>query len=285
MQKQLHYVLTLFWLLAAVSAPAQGLPQPDQPLTEMLVIRLGFTPVYNVGAGVSSPELIPLEVKFDPAETCNSNVNGRVVLAFIVDSNGVAQDLGFQTATGTDLDGVAHKLVEADRFKPAMRNGLPVAVSEQADLSLEACHDQVSDSNGKKHASMKLISQPIQRVSPFRLGVDDLKYALPEPAAGVKTGEALENVGNGVQPPSVVNNVEADYSNAAREKRIDAGLVAKLIIDPLGFPRCARITKPAGYGLEEQALKAVRQYRFKPATKNGIPVPVFITVVVKFRLY
>jgi protein TonB len=285
MQKQLHNLLAVSCMLGAVFACAQDAPQPNSAPTEPQPAGLAFTPVYNVGAGVRPPELIPLEVTFDPAEMCSSKVKGRVVLSFIIDSNGVAQDLGFQTATGTDLDGVAHKLVEADRFKPAMRGGVPVAVSEQAELWLEACNDQVNDSNGKKRASMKLIAQPRQHFFSFPLDPADLKYALPEPAAGVKTGEALERIGNGVQPPKLVNNVAASYSEAARGKKINADVGAKFIVDPLGIPRCIRITKPAGYDLEEQTLKAVRQYRFKPAMKNGIAVPVLITVVVSLRLY
>jgi protein TonB len=246
---------------------------------------MAFSPVYNVGAGVSPPELLPLDVEIDLTETCKSKVSGRVVLSFIVDSNGFAQDLGFQTATGTSLDGVAQTVIEADRFKPATRNGLPVAVSEQAELSLEACNEQVKDSNGRGRATMKLMAQPGQQLSPFPLEPEDLKYALPKPAAGVKTGEALERIGNGVQPPKLVNNVAASYSEAARGKKINADVGAKFIVDPLGIPRCIRITKPAGYDLEEQTLKAVRQYRFKPAMKNGIAVPVLITVVVSLRMY
>jgi TonB family protein len=37
--------------------------------------------------------------------------------------------------------------------------------------------------------------------------------------------------------------------------------------------------------LDQKALEAVRKYRFKPAMKAGVPVPVMITVEVNFRLY
>jgi protein TonB len=38
-------------------------------------------------------------------------------------------------------------------------------------------------------------------------------------------------------------------------------------------------------GLDEKAIEAVKQYRFRPATKNGRPVAVYVAVVVDFRLY
>jgi hypothetical protein len=43
--------------------------------------------------------------------------------------------------------------------------------------------------------------------------------------------------------------------------------------------------KPLGYGLSEKAIEAVSRYRFKPAMKNGEPVPVMVNVEVNFRLY
>jgi outer membrane biosynthesis protein TonB len=52
------------------------------------------------------------------------------------------------------------------------------------------------------------------------------------------------------------------------------------------MPQHPRVVRGIGYGLDEQALKAVMKYRFKPAMKEGsVPVPVMITVEVNFRLY
>jgi TonB family protein len=38
-------------------------------------------------------------------------------------------------------------------------------------------------------------------------------------------------------------------------------------------------------GLDEQALAAVTQYKFKPATLQGKPVPVEVSIEVNFRIY
>jgi hypothetical protein len=43
--------------------------------------------------------------------------------------------------------------------------------------------------------------------------------------------------------------------------------------------------KPLGYGLSEKAIEAVMKYRFKPAMKDGKPVPVRVNIEVYFRLY
>ena len=52
-----------------------------------------------------------------------------------------------------------------------------------------------------------------------------------------------------------------------------------------GMPQNPHIVKSLP-GLNDQALEAVRRYRFHPAMKGGkIPVPVMVTIEVNFRLY
>jgi TonB family protein len=58
-----------------------------------------------------------------------------------------------------------------------------------------------------------------------------------------------------------------------------------IIVDAHGYPQNPRVIRSLGMGLDEKALEAVRQYRFKPALKNGKPVAVRITVAVSFHLY
>jgi periplasmic protein TonB len=58
-----------------------------------------------------------------------------------------------------------------------------------------------------------------------------------------------------------------------------------LIVDAQGNPQNPRVVQRLGMGLDEKALEAVLKYRFKPAKKDGKPVPVRISVMVNFRLF
>ena len=51
----------------------------------------------------------------------------------------------------------------------------------------------------------------------------------------------------------------------------------------VGDAEVLRVTAP-GHGFEEAAMRAVRKWRFVPATMNGEPIDVYFTVVVDFRL-
>jgi hypothetical protein len=96
--------------------------------------------------------------------------------------------------------------------------------------------------------------------------------------------------GAGVTPPKLIHSVEAEMSDEAREAHRN-GLtnestfisLISLIVDKQGLPTeiCAKRT--AGYGLDAQAGYSVSQYRFEPATKDGQPVAVRMTVEVSFH--
>jgi TonB family protein len=58
-----------------------------------------------------------------------------------------------------------------------------------------------------------------------------------------------------------------------------------VIVGPDGRPHEMRVSRSLGFGLDEKALEAVKQWRFEPAKKDGRPVAVQINIEVNFRLY
>ena len=84
----------------------------------------------------------------------------------------------------------------------------------------------------------------------------------------------------------VIHSVEAEFSDEARRTKYQASCEVSLIVDAQGNPQNIRVVQAAGMGLDEKAIEAIRQYKFKPAMKDGrTPVPVQITILVNFRLY
>jgi TonB family protein len=90
---------------------------------------------------------------------------------------------------------------------------------------------------------------------------------------------------NGVSAPIPLFQPEAEFSDEARRAKYQGVCTISLIVDAHGNPQNERVVHPLGMGLDEKALHAVRQYRFKPAMKDGHPVPVAITIAVNFRLF
>jgi hypothetical protein len=102
--------------------------------------------------------------------------------------------------------------------------------------------------------------------------------------------DGIYKVGGDVKPPKVTNNVEAEFSDEARHEssknpNFQATSVLYLVVDTAGKPQDICIQTLAGHGLDSQAVKAARQYRFHPGTKAGVPVAVRIKLDVTFRRY
>jgi len=51
----------------------------------------------------------------------------------------------------------------------------------------------------------------------------------------------------------------------------------------MAAPIIIRIDRPLGYGLDEEAIKAVQKWKFVPATNNGVPVAVAVNLEVTFH--
>ena len=65
---------------------------------------------------------------------------------------------------------------------------------------------------------------------------------------------------------------------------LEGDVMLRIEVDPEGKVMRAEITKSAGMGFDEEALKAVKQFRFAPAQKDGMSVPAEFTDIYRFRL-
>jgi len=105
------------------------------------------------------------------------------------------------------------------------------------------------------------------------------------PGYGPGDGNGIYSPGGDVSAPIPVVTPEAEFSDEARRAKFQGICAISLIVDSQGNPQNLHIVRHLGMGLDEKALEAVLRYKFKPAKKNGKPVPVRITVEVNFRLY
>ncbi len=98
-------------------------------------------------------------------------------------------------------------------------------------------------------------------------------------------GETLYEVKNGVLPPRATYTPEPEFSAAARKARFQGTVIVQIVIDKRGNVTRIKLERGAGYGLDENAMEAVKVWRFTPATKDGQPVPIKMKIEVSFNLY
>jgi len=105
------------------------------------------------------------------------------------------------------------------------------------------------------------------------------------PGEGGGYGGGLYHVGGGVSAPQLVFAPDPEFSDEARRAKYQGVCVVSLIVDAQGNPQRVQVVRHLGMGLDEKAVEAVRQYKFKPATLQGKPVPVEVNIEVNFRIY
>ncbi len=87
-----------------------------------------------------------------------------------------------------------------------------------------------------------------------------------------------------VSSPMLLKKVEPKYSESARRAKIQGTVILAIEIWEDGRAHNIRVIKSLGYGLDEEAIKAVAQWTFKPGAKDGRAVRVAAQVEVSFRL-
>ena len=109
------------------------------------------------------------------------------------------------------------------------------------------------------------------------------------PAASSASAGAAQEVfkpGNGVSLPRVIKEVKAEYTDAAKQQRIQGSVRMETVVLASGEPSDIKVTTSLDdqYGLDEAARRALSEYRFEPGRKDGKAVPVLITVEMTFTL-
>ena len=91
-------------------------------------------------------------------------------------------------------------------------------------------------------------------------------------------------IGGGTSVPSLVYKIEPEYSEAARQAKFSGAVLLSLVVNERGYPEQMRISHLTGLGLDRQAIEAVTLWRFRPALRDGKPVPTQAQIEVSFRL-
>jgi protein TonB len=105
------------------------------------------------------------------------------------------------------------------------------------------------------------------------------------PGSGGNTGGGPMHVGGSVRPPSVLSSVEPEFSEEARKAKFSGNVQVYLWVDENGNPSHVKVVRGVGMGLDEKAVEAVRQYKFRPAMQNGKPVKVDLYIDVNFQIF
>jgi TonB family protein len=105
---------------------------------------------------------------------------------------------------------------------------------------------------------------------------------LPGQTPDPSNEEPVYDLGPGVTPPRVVKQVNPHYATNHGVRAVGSVIIA-LVVSSKGIPRDPRVVKGLDKDLDESAVKAVKEWLFAPAQKDGKAIAVRVSVQIEFH--
>ena len=211
---------------AAVAAAQTDLPQPLKP-----------------GNGVSAPVLLSEVKPSYPPGAVAAGLSGAIMLEAVVETDGTVGDVRVLKPLEPSLDGAAVAAMKRWRFKPGTKEGKPVRVAVEVEMT----------------------------------------FTLRSDGPALDSSEVFKP-GPGIKMPAAIKEVKPSYTDAARAAGVQGAVTVECVVLPDGRVGDTRVTRKLDPELDLQAIRAMRQWRFKPGERNGQPVPVQVFVEMTFSL-
>jgi TonB family protein len=177
---------------------------------------------------------------------------------------------------------------------PAAPEAAPDTGPEQPGEQQAAEQSSVTTTISPAHAA-KVLHDALDRI--FATGLDEkLRAQMPEfwqlyyqaQAAGtdyhprdpkIMRASAVD------QQAKLVTSIAPDSNEYAQSSGIAGRALYRAVIGPDGIPAEIAVVRPIGFGLDENAVAAIRKATFLPASKDGQPVAETLDLAVVFRIY
>ncbi len=202
-----------------------------------------------------------------PAKALDAKLQGNVVLDILIGKNGKVKEVrlvgGDPILAHSAMDAVRHW-----RYAPFTSQGAGVETRTTVTVSFVLTTGPYTC--------------PGEQGNQYNFRTDS---GTPASSATVASPQAVFKVGGSVKPPQAIHTPDPEYTPSARKAARQGTAVLSAIVTPDGKVAVVKMERVLGYGLDQKAIDAVCQWKFKPALEDDQPVAVQINVEVTFRLY
>jgi TonB family protein len=129
------------------------------------------------------------------------------------------------------------------------------------------------------HLALSAFGTPQAAAQPPTIGEQAKTAPLPLP-------EGVFRPGGAVTLPEIVKEVRPQYTAESMRAKIQGVIEVEAVVQTDGTVGMVRVVRSLDkeHGLDEQAVKAVKQWRFRPGKKDGVAVPVLVSIDLTFTL-
>lgn len=248
--KKLFGVVSILFTLSNLAVLAQD---SSSKCSDSARSQVGIGEAVELGHPIQSPDpIIPAELRKKAA---------AVVLSGRMTTEGAFENLSIAGGT-SELGDAALNAVRQWRYTPSTKSGEPVNLDVYVTLKSD---------KGK-------ISSIVEAALPFPT----------EPHTSIKQqvakGELFYHVPR-MKYPRAIYSPDPEYSEAARAVQKEGVVVLGMILEADGTPGDIWVERKVGLGLDQQAVKCVHTWKFQPATQDGKPLPIVISIEVNYHLH
>jgi TonB family protein len=252
-KQQVELDIKLSVSVANETVSVTGTPAPPPPSQVPVVEVTPAKPVgpMRVSAGVLAGNLVSKVDPVYPDVAKKAHVQGAVVLQATIAKDGTVKDL--QYISGAPMLVVsAIEAVEQWKYKPYLLNGEPTEVETSITVNYAL--------NDSAKAAMTMLQE-------------------------YRDMQSAKQIGYGVSAPVLIYQVPPEYTPEAKQAKIEGTVLVNLVVNEVGAPEDVHVLRGLGNGLDDKAVEAVKQYKFKPAMEDGTPVPVTLNIEVNFKIF
>jgi len=214
---------------------------------------------YFVGPQVTAPRLVRVMAAGYPSVTPVgkhvANVAGFTVLSMVIGADGSPTGIEVLHKHGDAYDAAAIAAVKQSKFAPGSLAGKPVPVRIDVRVPFRANLTR---------------AVPVVVIAERDLAPPDVTAKQKHPTS--------------YTPPIPIHMVDADFVDPTVKATYVAVVVVTVTVSADGLPTKVQLRRGLGFGADEKAIAAVKQYRFLPATDKGKPVEATREIEVKFAM-
>ena len=240
---------------------------------------------YRISDGVSSPRVLHRVAPEYSEKARKAKLQGTVLLAVEVWEDGRAHNVQVLRSLGFGLDEKAIEAIQKWKFVPGQKDGKPVRTTAQIQVSFRLVVRNEGDGPSLQLPNDEAAADARRTTGGPILAEtsSDRPNAPPDAGSGPGSGGGPLLPG-GVSQPRVLHRVEPKYSDDARWVKYQGTVFLAVEVWEDGLAHNIRVLRSLGLGLDENAIEAVKMWKFVPGRKDGKPVRVAAQIQVKFRL-
>ncbi len=205
------------------------------------------TQVYHPGTGITNPVVVKEVHPTYTGGAMRRKVQGMVELQVVVLRDGtVRDDVKVAKSLDEELDQQAVAAIKQWQFRPGTKDGEPVNVQVNVEMTF-VMRDRA-------------------------------------PAAAAPQREVYKVGQDGVKSPVLVHEVKPQYTDDAKARGVQGAVEMDAVVRADGTVDNVRVTKSLDEQLDQQAIAALKQWQFRPGTKDGRSVDVKVKVEMTFTV-